>query len=79
MKETIGDKALYWGTIGSFIISAIGFTAWLTQVSFTATSAAQAETTNHSEVSNKLDSILTKLDELNGRVSHLEGENERHK
>ena len=73
MKATLGDKALLWGTLGGFLLSGIGFTAWLSSTHDLVTSTAQAQEQLKSEVMKKLDDISNKLDGQNTRLSRIEG------
>lgn len=73
MKTSLGDKALVWGTVGGFILSGLGFTAWLSNTHDLVTTTAEAQDQLRSEVMQKLDEVSNKLDEQNTRLSRIEG------
>jgi hypothetical protein len=73
MKATLGDKALLWGTIGGFVLSAIGFTSWLSGVSYVANATQKDQQVTREELYKKIDVLTVKVDELNTRTSRIEG------
>ena len=77
MKATLGDKALLWGTVGGFILTGIGFTAWLSSTHDLGVANAQAQDQLKSEVMRKLEDLSNKLDEQNTRLSRIEGKIDR--
>jgi hypothetical protein len=77
MKASIGDQALFWGTIGSFLVTGIGFTAWITHVDYVAVGTASAQERIQVDTTSKFETLFSKLDEINGRLSHIEGKLEK--
>jgi hypothetical protein len=77
MKASLGDKALLWGTIGSFVLTGIGFTAWLSSTHDSVVNTAQAQEQLKGRVLKKLDDLSNKLDEQNTRLSRMEGKLDR--
>jgi hypothetical protein len=66
-KITLGDKALYWGTIFGFLTAGAGGVAWLTKLDYTTTTTAQAQEKFH-------DSVDARLNQIDARLSHMEGQ-----
>ena len=52
-----------------FVIILLGFSAWLTNVAYT----AQANTTHLQKLSSRDDAVLKELKEMNTRLSRIEG------
>jgi hypothetical protein len=69
-NATVGDKAIFYGTVLSFILTAAGFTAWLTRIDYTASTTAQAQEIFHDKVDARLENIDIRLAHIEG---HLEG------